>query len=92
MHGAVMHQHRHQSARIDAEKPRLHVLVVRQIDRMRLPFNALEIEKHPKLLRARRTHEVQHMHALPAEHFAGLDVAIDELNHGTRLSPNRQIS
>jgi hypothetical protein len=24
---------------------------------------------------------VQHMHALPAEHLAGLDIAVNELNH-----------
>ena len=76
MHGAVMHQHRHQAARIDAEKPRLHVFISRQIDRMRLPGDALEVEEDAQLLRARRAHEVQHMHALPAQHLAGLDVAV----------------
>ena len=83
VHGAVIDQHRHQPARIDAEEPRLHVLVVRQIDRMRLPRNTLEIEEDAKLLRARRAHEVQHVDALPAEHLARLDVAIDKLNHGS---------
>jgi len=53
MHAAVMHQDRHQPARIDAEEPRLHILVLRQIDRMRLPLNAFEIEEDAKLLRTR---------------------------------------
>ena len=85
VHRTVMHQHRHQAARIDAEKPRLHVLVAGQIDRMRLPRNAFEIEEDAQLLRARRAGEMQHMHALPAEHLAGLDVAVDQLNHENLL-------
>ncbi|HEX4040374.1 MAG TPA: hypothetical protein VHY10_01620 [Xanthobacteraceae bacterium] len=82
VHGAVMHQNRHQPARIDAEKPRLHVLMRHQFDRMRLPRDAFEVEKDAQFLRARRARKVQHMDAFPAEHFAGLDVAVDELNHG----------
>src|SRR5580704_17070153 len=81
MHGAVIDQHRHQLARIDAKKPRLHVFVGHEIDRMRLPRNVLEIEKDAQFLRTRRAHEMEHVHAFPAEHFASLDVAVDELNH-----------
>ena len=81
VHRAVMHQHRHEPARIDAEKPRPEVLVAGQIDRMRLPRDALEVEEDAELLRARRAGEVQHVHALPAQHLASLDVAVDELNH-----------
>jgi hypothetical protein len=51
VHSAIMDQDRHQPARIDAEKPRLHVLVAWQIDGMRLPWNLLEIEEYAKLLR-----------------------------------------
>ena len=81
VHRAVVHQHRHESARIDAEKPRPEVLVAGQVDEMRLPRDALQVEEDAELLRARRAREVQHVHALPAEHLAGLDVAVDELNH-----------
>ena len=89
MHRAVMHQHRHQPARIDAEKPWLHVFVSGQVDRMRLPRYALEVEEDAQLLRARRAHEVQHVHALPAQHLAGLDVAVRQLNHETPLHFSR---
>ena len=65
VHRAVMHQHRHEPARIDAEKPRPEVLVAGQIDGMRLPRDALEVEEDAELLRARRADEVQHVHALP---------------------------
>ena len=81
MHGAIVHQHRHQPARIDAEKPWPEILVAGQIDGMRLPRNAFEVEEDAQLLRARRAHEMQDMHALPVEHLAGLDVAVDKLNH-----------
>jgi hypothetical protein len=50
VHRAVMHQDRHQPARIDAEKPWLHVLVVRQVDRMRLPWDLLQIEEDAQFL------------------------------------------
>ena len=52
-----------------------------QIDGMRLPRDALQVEEDAELLRARRAGEVQHVHALPAQHLAGLDVAVDELDH-----------
>jgi hypothetical protein len=81
VHSPIMDEHRHQPARIDAEKPRLHVLVTGQINWMRLPWNLLEVEEDTKLLRAGRADEMEHVHALPAEHLAGPDVAIDELNH-----------
>ncbi len=48
---------------------------------MRRPIDAFEIEKDAQLLRARRAGKVQHMHALPAEHLASFDIAVDELNH-----------
>jgi len=85
VHRTVMHQHRHQPARIDAEKPRLHIFVGHQVDGVRLPRNAFEVEEDAQLLRARRAHEVQHVHALPAEHLAGLDVAVGKLNHEALL-------
>ena len=48
---------------------------------MRFPLDAFEVEEDTELLRARRPHEVQHVDALPAEHLAGLDVAVYKLNH-----------
>ena len=85
VHSAVMHKHRHQPPRINAKKPRLHVLVSRQIDGMRLPWDLLKVEEYAKLLRTRRTYEVEHVHALPAQHLARPNVAIYKLNHETSL-------
>src|SRR4051812_37786089 len=76
-----MHQHRHQATRIDAEKPWAEILVSTQIDEMRRPRDAFEIEEDAKLLRARRAGIVQHMHTLPPEHLAGPNVSVDQLNH-----------
>ena len=50
VHRAVMHQDRYQPARIDAEKPGLKVLIRREVDGMRLPWDALEVEKDAQLL------------------------------------------
>ncbi len=90
MHRPVMHQHRDEAAGIDPEKPRLHVLVARQIDGMRLPWNLLEVEKYAKLLRAGRAHVMEHMHALPAQHLACPDIALDKLHHRfiSRVGPS----
>src|SRR4051794_34921831 len=88
VHSSIMDEHRHQPARVDAKKPRLHVFMSRQINRMRLPWNFLQVEEYAKLLRAGGADEVKHVHALPAEHLAGPDVAVDELNHETSLHPN----
>jgi hypothetical protein len=82
---SIMDQHRHQSARIDAEKPWLHIFVARQIDGMRLPLNLLEVKEYAKFLRTGRTDEVEHVHALPTQHLAGPNVAVNELNHETSL-------
>jgi len=51
MHGAVMHQHRHQPARIDAEKPGPEILVGHQVDMMRLPRDVFQVEVDTHLLR-----------------------------------------
>jgi hypothetical protein len=51
VNGAVMDQHWDQPARIDAQKPRREIIVAVQIDVVRLPGNALEVEKDAKLLR-----------------------------------------
>src|SRR6202048_311136 len=90
MHCPVMHQHRNEAAGIDAEKPRLHVLVARQIDGMRLPWNLLEVEEYAKLLRARRAHVMEHVHALPAQHLACPDIVVDKLHHRfiSRVGPS----
>ena len=48
---AVMHQHRHQPARIDTEEPRLKVFARHQIDRVRLPFDTFEVQENTQLLR-----------------------------------------
>jgi hypothetical protein len=53
---AIVNEHRSQSTWIDAQKPRLDVLVGQQIDGMRLPIDTLQIEEDPNLLRARRSH------------------------------------
>ena len=50
MHGTVVHQHRHQPARVDAEEPRLEVLVVKQVNKVGFPLDALEVEEDSKLL------------------------------------------
>src|ERR1700730_9603581 len=90
MHCPVMHQHRDEAAGIDAEKPRLHVLVARQIDGMRLPRHLLEVEEYAKLLRAGRAHVMEHVHAPPAQHLACPDIALDKLHHRliSRVGPS----
>src|SRR5260370_37419223 len=92
VHSAVMDQHRHQSARIDAEKPWLHIFVARQIDGMRLPLNLLEVKEYAKVLRTGRADEVEHVHALPTQHLAGPNVADYELNHETSVPAVRTSS
>ena len=67
---------RHQPPRIDAEEPWLEVFIGEQVDEAGFPLDTLEVEKDAEFLRARRAHKVQHMHALPVEHFAGLDVVV----------------
>jgi hypothetical protein len=46
-----MHQHRHQPARIDAEKPGPEILVGYQVDMMRLPRDAFQVKEDTQLLR-----------------------------------------
>jgi hypothetical protein len=41
MHDAVMHQHRHQPARIDAEKPGPEILVIPRAGASRAPIETL---------------------------------------------------
>ena len=53
VHGTVVHQHRHQPARVDAEEPLLEVLVGKQVNEVGFPLDALEVEEDSKLLRAR---------------------------------------
>src|SRR6516165_824398 len=50
VHGTVVHQHRHQPARVDAEEPRLEVLVGKQVNEVGFPLDALEVEENSKLL------------------------------------------
>ena len=52
VHGAVVHQHRHQPARVDAKEPRPEVLIGKQVDEVGLPLDALEVEEDAELLRA----------------------------------------
>src|SRR5260370_38161870 len=78
VHSAVMDQHRHQSTRIDAEKPWLHIFVARQIDGMRLPLNLLEVKEYAKFLRTGRADTVENGQAFPPQHRAGTKFAVCE--------------
>jgi hypothetical protein len=48
---AIMHQDRHQPARIDTKEPRLEVFACHQIDQVRLPFDTFEVQENTQLLR-----------------------------------------
>ena len=85
---AVDDQSRHQPARIDAEIPIAEVLALRNVDRMRLPVDTLQIEHDPRLLRTRRAVEVEQMRALPAEHIARLDIALQKPDHPASSRPD----
>ena len=50
VHSNIMHQHRHQPARVDAEEPRLEVLVGKQVNEVGFPLGALEVEEDLKFL------------------------------------------
>jgi hypothetical protein len=50
VHGTVVHQHRHQPPRVDAQEPRLKVLVGKQVNEVRFPLNTLKVEEYSKLL------------------------------------------
>ena len=81
MNRAVVHQNRYQATRVDPEEPGGEVLIGVQINGVRLPRDALQVEKNAELLRARRPGVVQNMRPLPSEDLTCLDVALDELNH-----------
>ncbi len=51
VHRAVVHEQRNQPARIDAKKPSAEILVGVQVDEMRFPLDALEVQKDAQLLR-----------------------------------------
>ena len=50
VHGTVVHQHRHQPARIDSEEPRQEVLIGKQVNEVGFPLDALEVEEDAELL------------------------------------------
>jgi hypothetical protein len=43
VHRSIVHQHWNQPTRIDAEKPRVEILVGLQVNEMRFPLDALEV-------------------------------------------------
>jgi hypothetical protein len=69
-----VHQYWYKPTRIDAQKPGFDVLIGQQIDGMRLLVDPLEIKEDPHFLRARRSHVVDHMDAVPVEHLTPLDM------------------
>ena len=80
---AVDDQRRDQPARIDAEIPFAQILSPRQVDRMRLPVDALQVEDDPGLLGTGRAVKVEQVHALPSKHVARADIGLQEPNHCT---------
>jgi hypothetical protein len=48
---AIVYQHGHQPARIDTKEPRLEVFACHQIDQVRLPSDAFEVQENTQLLR-----------------------------------------
>ena len=76
MHIAVMNQHRQKTARIDAEKKLVEIFVGHQIDLVGFPFDPLEVQKNPKLLRAGRKREMEDVESLPVEYFTRLDIFV----------------
>ena len=52
VHSAVMNENGHEPARVDAEVPRIDVAVCQQVDVVRLPLQAFQVEEDAQLLRA----------------------------------------
>ena len=68
----VVDEHGDEPERVDAEVPLGLILVARHVDDVRLPLEALELEREPHLARAGRLEEVEQVEPGPALHLLGL--------------------